>query len=68
MANSPIDEPKFANAAERILYNKRRKFESKHQTLIDELVKVGHSPKVMAVWVVESGADRGSSSCAVDVV
>ena len=48
MRSGPSDDPKFANAAERLVYNKRRKFEAKHSALMEDLRAAGHQPQVRA--------------------
>ena len=48
-------ESEFANAAERILDNKKRRLEAKYQTLMGELAAVGHEPQVLADWKTGEG-------------
>ena len=48
-------ESEFATAAERILDNKKRRLETKYQTLMVELVAVGHEPQVLADWKTGEG-------------
>ncbi len=51
---SQIDS-EFANAAERILDNKKRRLETKYQTLMVDLAAVGHEPQVLADWKTGEG-------------
>jgi hypothetical protein len=48
------DQP-FANAAERLLDKKTRRFEAKHSVLMEELKAVGHEPRIHRRWTTGEG-------------
>lgn len=60
----PDDEPQFANAAERMLDKKTRRFEARHATLIEELKAAAHEPQIRATWTTgEGGGARINLVC-----
>jgi hypothetical protein len=64
MSEDLSPEPVFSSAAERIVYNKRTKFERKHGEPIKALSVVGHVPEVRAVWITgEGGGARVTLVC-----
>lgn len=60
----PADGPRFASAADRIMHNKRVRFEARNLELINALSAVGHEPTVRISWSTgEGGGARVSLIC-----
>ena len=57
----PTNGPMFASAADRIMSNKRVRFEAKNRGLIDALSAVGHEPTVRVSWSTGEGGGAGVS-------
>jgi hypothetical protein len=62
--SDPSSGPRFASAADRIMHNKKSRFEAKNRALIDALSAAGHEPSVAVSWSVgEGGGARVSLKC-----
>ncbi len=60
----PSDGPMFASAADRIMSNRKIRFEDRNRGLIDALSDVGHEPRVRVSWSTgEGGGARVSLIC-----